>query len=249
MSANSVVYVVSGATRGIGFGLVKSLVQRENVVICAGARDPAVATNLHALAKQHPGKLHIVKLVSASKEDAEAAAALVQKVAGHIDVIIANAGIADTWVAANEVPIDEVERHFKVNAVGPLVLFQAFYPLLQSAPSIPKFAVISTIAGSIEVGAAVPARLSAYGPSKAAVNFLTRKIHFENERLISFALHPGAVDTEGAQIVGEKVPEVAATPKITVEESVKGVLARIDEATREKTGGTFLNQDGETVPW
>ncbi|KII82622.1 hypothetical protein PLICRDRAFT_68561, partial [Plicaturopsis crispa FD-325 SS-3] len=194
MSSNTV-YLVSGANRSIGLGLVKALVLRDNVIIFAGARDPAAATDLQALVKQYPGKVHILKLVSASKEDSEAAAAFVEKVAGHINVIIANAGIAETWAPAHEISIEGVERHFKVNAIGPLVLFQAFYPLLKAAPSTPKFVVISTRAGSIESGAAVPLGLSAYGPSKAAVNYLTRKIHFENEHLISFAVHPGAVDT------------------------------------------------------
>lgn len=65
---------------------------RENVVIFAGARDVPGATNLQALAQEYPGKVHIVKLFSGSKEDSDAAAALVERVAGHIDVVIANAG-------------------------------------------------------------------------------------------------------------------------------------------------------------
>ncbi|KII83532.1 hypothetical protein PLICRDRAFT_119312 [Plicaturopsis crispa FD-325 SS-3] len=248
MSSNTV-YLVSGANRGIGLGLVKALVARDNVLVFAGARDVASASNLHAVSKAHPGKLHIVKLESASKEDGEAAAALVEKVAGHIDVIIANAGIADTWATAHEVPIPEVERHFKVNAVGPLVLFQAFYALLKAAPGTPKFVVISTFVGSIATGAAAPLGLSAYGPSKAAVNFITRKIHFENEHLISFSINPGAVDTDALKAASLLDPIIAALPKITVEQSVEGLLARVDEATREKTGGTFLGYEGDTIPW
>lgn len=44
-------------------------------------------------------------------------------------------------------------------------------------------------------------------------------------------------------------PIIAALPKITVEQSVEGLLARVDEATREKTGGTFLGYEGDTIPW
>ncbi|KII87104.1 hypothetical protein PLICRDRAFT_112652 [Plicaturopsis crispa FD-325 SS-3] len=247
--SSSIVYLVTGANRGIGLGIVQSLVLRENVIIFAGARDVEGAKDLQALAKQYPGKFHIVKLVSASKEDSEAAAALVEKVAGHIDIIIANAGIADTWATAHEVPISEVERHFKVNAVGPLVLFQAFYPLLQAAPGIPKFAFISTFGGSIESGAASPLGLSAYGPSKAALNFLSRKIHFENERLVSFAIHPGAVDTDAWKEALRQDPKLSILPVITIEESARGVLARVDESTREKSGGTFVGWEGDNIAW
>ncbi|KII90575.1 hypothetical protein PLICRDRAFT_107378 [Plicaturopsis crispa FD-325 SS-3] len=247
--SSATVYLVSGATRGIGFGLVKALVLRDNVVIFAGARDFATATDLLALAKEYPNKIHVVKLVSASKEDSEAAAALVQKVAGHVDVVIANAAFGAALEPVHEIPVSEVERHFQVNTIGPLVLLQSFYPLLKAAPATPKFVVISSVAGSIQVGTAHPLHLFAYGASKAAVNFLARKVHFENEHLISFALHPGAVDTDGTRTLIKSIPEVGNIPRITVEESANGILARIDEATREKTGGTFVDNDGNTIPW
>lgn len=36
-----------------------------------------------------------------------------------------------------------------------------------------------------------PFPLAAYGVSKAALNYFVRKIHFENEELVAFALDPG----------------------------------------------------------
>jgi NAD(P)-dependent dehydrogenase (short-subunit alcohol dehydrogenase family) len=66
--------------------------------------------------------------------------------------------------------------------IGPLVLFQASYPLLKASTAAPKFVIISSRAGSNVIGAAIPGGLS-YGASKAAVNFLSRKLHFENEGL------------------------------------------------------------------
>jgi len=36
---------------------------------------------------------------------------------------------------------------------------------------------------------------------------------------------------------------------ITVEDSVKGLLNEIDNSTREKTGGTFMNYDGGNWKW
>jgi NAD(P)-dependent dehydrogenase (short-subunit alcohol dehydrogenase family) len=38
--------------------------------------------------------------------------------------------------------------------------------------------------------------MGGYGASKAALNSLTRKIHFENEWLVAFPLNPGPVATE-----------------------------------------------------
>lgn len=44
--------------------------------------------------------------------------------------------------------------------------------------------------------------------------------------------------------------EVISTfPQMTPEECASHLLARIDEATREKTSGTFIGYEGETIPW
>jgi NAD(P)-dependent dehydrogenase (short-subunit alcohol dehydrogenase family) len=65
--------------------------------------------------------------------------------------------------------------------VGTFILFQACHPLLVASTSSPKFAMIGSSVGSIEVGAALPMRFMSYGTSKAAENYLARKLHFEHE--------------------------------------------------------------------
>ena len=48
----------------------------------------------------------------------------------------------------------------------------------------------------------------------------------------------------------EKEPWLKAIPMSSAEEASRGVLKQIDEATREKGSGQFLNFDGQTVfPW
>jgi norsolorinic acid ketoreductase len=49
--------------------------------------------------------------------------------------------------------------------------------LLQS--ELPKFVVITSGLGSIENGTKVPGDFTAYGASKAAVNWITKKIHVD----------------------------------------------------------------------
>lgn len=83
---------MSGATRGLGLGLVKNLSSRPNTIVFAGARDPSIADELNALVAKSKEKLHVVKLVSGSEEDAKAAAKIVQEKTGKLDVLIANAG-------------------------------------------------------------------------------------------------------------------------------------------------------------
>jgi NAD(P)-dependent dehydrogenase (short-subunit alcohol dehydrogenase family) len=53
-------------------------------------------------------------------------------------------------------------------------------PLLK-ASTCPKFIPISSGTASIGYFAALKTEYLAYGASKAALNYLTRRIHFENE--------------------------------------------------------------------
>jgi NAD(P)-dependent dehydrogenase (short-subunit alcohol dehydrogenase family) len=71
----------------------------------------------------------------------------------------------------------------QVNVVGTLVLFQATYPLLSDSTPSPKFIPITSAAGSITDCAVIPLSVLAYGSSKAALNYLARKLHFEYANL------------------------------------------------------------------
>ncbi|KAI5476640.1 short-chain dehydrogenase/reductase SDR family protein [Pseudohyphozyma bogoriensis] len=243
MPASPTVYFISGANRGIGFGLVQSLVARPNTVIYAGARDPSKATALEELSKAHPGVIHIVKLSSTSVEDANSAASLVEATSGKIDVLIANAGIAYDMSPVAQITLESYQEHWEVNAKGPLILFQALYQLLEKGDS-PKFVLISTLAGSITTNQPYP--LGAYGSSKAAANFILTKINTEHEKLTALALHPGFVKTDMGNTGAKKVGMESAWDEVS--DSVGGILARIDEVKKNEIV-PFLDFKGDAIPW
>jgi NADP-dependent 3-hydroxy acid dehydrogenase YdfG len=60
--------------------------------VFAGARDLTRVAELEDLAKEFPGKLHIVKLISADEDTNKAAAEEIKAKAGRLDIVIANAG-------------------------------------------------------------------------------------------------------------------------------------------------------------
>jgi len=247
-----IVYLVSGANRGIGLGLVTALAHRENAVVFAGARNPLAATDLHALVNEFPGKVHIVKLTSCDKKDNEAAVEEISSIAGRLDVVIANAGILQFLGPGLETPAEQMRDHFDINVVGTLILFQASYPLLKASTPSPKFIAISTAAGSIADGANFPAGVLAYGASKAAENYLARKLHFEHEGLICFPINPGVVATDlmTTSMEDEQMGQfLTARPAKSVEETIKYLLTQIDNATRENSGGEFVNFDGGRRRW
>ncbi|KZO92371.1 NAD(P)-binding protein [Calocera viscosa TUFC12733] len=244
-----IVYLVSGANRGIGLGLVTSLVLRPDVVVFAGARNPAAASDLKALQNQYPGKLHIVKLTSAERADNEAAIAEIKRTTGKLDVVIANAGIAKFWGTILNTPLDEMREHWEVNVIGPTVLFQSAWPLLKAAPK-PEFAIITSIAASIAAGAVLPAGFLAYGASKTGANFLGMKLHSEHAELVVALIHPGPVETEMGNFARDEDPVIReALTFISVEESVAGILKLVDGAKRDADGPKMIGFDGTIFPW
>jgi norsolorinic acid ketoreductase len=126
-----------------------------------------------------------VKLDCKSTTDAKEMVSLLKSKyqINHIDVVIANAGIGKFWGPALMTPISEFKEHLDVNATGTLILFQAVYELLNSAKN-PKFIPIGTPVGSVGEQENFPLGSTAYGTSKAALHFLTRKLHFEHPNII-----------------------------------------------------------------
>jgi NAD(P)-dependent dehydrogenase (short-subunit alcohol dehydrogenase family) len=129
----------------------------------------------------------IIKLTSGDEADNKAAVAEITRVAGRLDVVIANAAIGLPTGSVLETTAQAMAEHFAVNTIGPLVLFQATYPLLKASSDTPKFIPITSVSGSITNGAPSPFPLLAYGASKTALNYLTVKIRADYEGLGAFS--------------------------------------------------------------
>ncbi|RDW86898.1 SDR family oxidoreductase [Aspergillus mulundensis] len=234
---------------GIGKGLVTHYLAHPDTTVIATVRDPtsAKAKELYTLPRGNGSRLVIVALTADSPTSAADAASEIQTAhqIEHIDVVIANAGICEHWGPLVEAAESDVLSHFEVNTLGPLRLFKAMAPLLQKAAA-PKFIYISTLLASIGGVGQMVTLTGPYGMSKAAGNFLVRKIHAENEHLVTLSIDPGLVQTDlgdrAAQNYGLKEAPV------TLEESVRGITTQID-AVDKSTSGTFVNTRGEQVAW
>ncbi|KAI5892419.1 NAD(P)-binding protein [Schizophyllum commune H4-8] len=241
------VYLVSGANRGIGHAIVTQLAARSDAIVFAGARNPAGATDLQALAQANPDRFHILKLESADKDNNVAAVEEIKRIAGHLDVVIANAGIGEGFEAATGISPQVMLKHYEINSNGPLVLFQAAHPLLKESKT-PKFVAISSGIGSIALASKLPVLAYPYGASKAALNWIMRKLHHDFSDFTIFPINPGAVMTDLAAHGREKAPGMKELQDyislITPEESAKGILEQIDVATRETHGGQFVDYTG-----
>ncbi|KAH7227136.1 uncharacterized protein BKA55DRAFT_599163 [Fusarium redolens] len=257
MSAPSTV-LITGGNRGIGQGFVKTFLARPSLTVIVGVRDPSHPTSkaLQDLPVGKGSKLITVKLDSSVPSDAAEAVAALKGEHGirALDIVIANAGIGNDGGRVRDTAVDNINKHFQVNTIGPVVLFQAVADLLQASKTEkPIFVAISTIIGSIgsmELLAGLPPTSSPYGGSKAALNWFIRRLHFEEPWLTSFVFHPGLVETDLAlAAVGSGSKEqLSAFGAITVETSVTSMVNVIDKAGKE-LGGTFQNYDGTTIAW
>ncbi|KAJ7769958.1 NAD(P)-binding protein [Mycena metata] len=247
------VYLISGANRGIGLALVQEIARKHpDAIVYAGTRNPSTSKDLNDFAAGSSGKVRPVKLVSSDVENNKTVAEQIEKEVGHIDTVIPNAAIADFVGPVIDTPAEEVRRHYEVNFVGTLILFQATYKLLKASQK-PKFVPISA-GGASSKYAGLTVAIMAYLSSKVALNYLARKIHVENEWLVSFPLAPGVVVTDmlAGVIAADNTGAVANLNDMqgmSPEESAKRVMSIIDGATREKEGGEFWDVDGSKLPW
>ncbi|KAH7112091.1 hypothetical protein B0J11DRAFT_186915 [Dendryphion nanum] len=251
------IYLITGANRGIGSGFTKFLLQRPSTTVIAAVRDPSHSTSkdLADLPAAKDSKLILVPLDSSVESAPKKAVEIIKQDYDikHIDVVIANAGIGADGGKVRTTTTENITKHFAVNTIGPVLLFQATADLLQASPSKnPIFVAISTMIGSMgsmEMLEGFPTTHSPYGGSKAALNWFVRRLHFEEPWLTSFVFHPGLVATDmSASVIAGTGLKLEDFGGISVDTSTTSMLSVIDGATRE-IGGSFKNYDGTALPW
>jgi NAD(P)-dependent dehydrogenase (short-subunit alcohol dehydrogenase family) len=244
---------ISGVSKGIGKRLAEKYLERPNHVIVGSIRDdsqPEVA-ELKAAPLGPGSKLILVQIESTAFTDtAKALEVILKSGIKHFDVVVANAGGSPHVQPLDVVAPEDMVSNFQVNAAAPLVLYQTLRPLLQKSKRSPKWISVSTAGGSISMMESIKSWVGpAYGASKAALNWITCAIHFENEWLISAALHPGLVQTGPGNWVARKFGNLEKAP-ITIDDCVDKMLETIDNATRQNTSGRYIRvMDGTDMTW
>jgi len=218
-------YLITGANRGIGYEFCHQFEARGDraIAVCRTASE-----ELKQLGVQVEEGVDITS-------DASVADLKARLGDTAIDVLINNAGILQ-WVTLDNLDFDSIRQQFEVNALGALRVTHALLPNLKSGS---KIVLMTSRMGSIEDNTSG----SSYGyrMSKVALSMAGKSLAIDlQDRGIAVAiLHPGLVQTR----------MTGFTPGgITPEQSVKGLLARIDELNL-KNSGTFWHSNGEILPW
>lgn len=218
-------YLVTGANRGIGYEYCRQLQAKGDrvIAVCRTACE-----ELKQLAVQVEEGVDITS-------DASVASLRSRLGEMAIDVLINNAGILKK-VTLEDLDFDCIREQFEVNALGALRVTHALLPLLKTGS---KVVLMTSRMGSI--GDNTSGSSYGYRMSKVALSMAGKSLSLDlKPRGIAVAiLHPGLVQTRMTNFTAGG---------ITPEESVKNLLARIDELTLENTG-TFWHANGEVLPW
>ncbi|CAI7621772.1 unnamed protein product [Penicillium viridicatum] len=239
---------VTGANRGLGFGLVKSFVANPNYVVVAAVRDPTHPTvkELSELPTSEGSSIIVVKYDAGIEQSAfDAVKEAADKGVDHIDYVVANAGIAKEYPLVKDVKRADILEHIEVNVLSVVSLYQATRPLLEKSITKPVYAIMGSGAGAL--GRQPPVPSAAYGASKSILPWYGVRINAEDEWLNTFVLDPGWVQTDMGNGAAKGWGMESAPD--TVEKSTSGMVDVITNGTKEQYGGKVVLYNGEVQEW
>lgn len=194
MKMKDKVALVMGGASGIGLAIAERLAREGAAVVLTGRRNGDVDA---AASKIGHGATGLTADASTTDGIAQIVAA-VQAAHGRIDAFVFNAGMSEPSDLASSTP-EHFDRHFAVNARGPLLATQAAQPLMSEGSA-------ALFIGSIAGVKAVPSHAT-YAATKAALRSYVRSwsAALAGRGIRVNLLSPGPTDTAMFAGVDEEV--------------------------------------------
>ncbi|GAA2355631.1 SDR family oxidoreductase [Nonomuraea africana] len=245
--AESMIALVTGANKGIGLEIVRSLAGH-GVTVLLGARDSERRDKATAALRADGLDVHPIALDVTDPATIRAATAHIDERFGHLDVLVNNAGTSGgVHHPPSEANLDIVREVFDTNVFGVIRVTNAMLPLLKRSAAGRVINVSSGLGSMTQMTDAdhyvsrLPAQVD-YPASKAALNALTVQYARElREHGIAVnAVAPGLCATDFNKELGFPIARTAA----------EGAAIAVRLATLEGDGptGGFFDDNGE-VPW
>jgi benzil reductase ((S)-benzoin forming) len=188
-------YIITGASKGIGFSLAKQLIIEGNELICIARTTNEKLTQL-AKAKNVP--LTFIQCDLANLPDV---ANLMDKIIGSIKnspssvTLINNAGIIEPIGRVENNGAEKIAKNIAVNLTAPMILTSEFINTFRESNIDKKVINISSGAGRKPYSG-----WSSYCSSKAGLDHFTRVIDVEQRDkpygVKAISLAPGIIDTD-----------------------------------------------------
>lgn len=246
MSKSKQVALITGANKGIGFETARQL-GKLGITVILGSRELGKGESAAAKLRSESIDVRPLKLDVTSTKDRDATVKYIEKNFGKLDILINNAGIAETnaWSGNNtsSTTPETLQQVFETNLFAPVALTRALLPLLRKSHA-GRIVNLSSIMGSLTLHSDPKSPIYgikpfAYDASKAALNAFT--IHLAHElrdtNIKVNSAHPGWVKTDMG---------TDAAPM----DIVAGATTSVALATLSGDGptGEFIHL-GKSLPW
>src|SRR5271168_2499497 len=189
------VAVVTGASKGIGAAIAKSLAAEGASVVVNYASSKSGAKTVVDSITAAGGKAVAVGGDVSKASDAEGIIDAAIKNYGRLDILVNNSGVYE-FAPIEDITEDQFHRLFNINVLGLLLTTQAAIKHLKEGGSI------------INIGSAVsrlkPASSAVYTATKGAVDAITGVFakEFAARKIRVNSINPGIVETEGTHTAG-----------------------------------------------
>ena len=190
------VAVVTGASKGIGAGIAKSLAAAGASVVVNYATDKSGADATVAEITKAGGKAVAVQGSVLKSAEIDGIFAETKKTYGKVDILVNNAGVY-AFEPIEQISEESIDRIFGTNVKGLLLTTKAAVPLFPAEGG----SIINI--GSV-VSEITPPFSSVYTGTKGAVDAITRVLARElgPKKIRVNALNPGLTITEGTKTAG-----------------------------------------------
>ncbi|MFF3561286.1 SDR family oxidoreductase [Streptomyces sp. NPDC002574] len=235
------VAVVTGASRGIGYGIAEALVARGDRVVITGRNEEALKEAVERL-----GADRALGVAGKAHDEAHQAEVVerTMEAFGRVDYLANNAGTNPVFGPLSELDLGVARKVFETNVISALGFAQQTYKawMKDNGGAIVNIASVAGISASPFIGA--------YGMSKAAMVNLTLQLASEMAPGIrANAIAPAVVKTRFAAALYEGREEEAASAyplkRLGVPEDIGGAAAfLLSDAAAWITGQTLVVDGG-----
>lgn len=239
--------LITGATRGIGFGIAQELVARGGSV-CITARKPdEIEQAIATLDPEGTGRAIAARGSADDEEHQQAAVDLVMERFGRLDYLVNNAAVNPQYGPLMDSDLGAVRKVFEVNVIAILSWTQKAWKAWLGGNGGAVVNVASV--GGLRAGSPI----GAYNASKAAVIHLTRQLGSELAPGVRVnGIAPAVVKTKFARALYEnREDEVASHYPMkrlgTPEDTAKLAAFLLSNDSSWITGETVVIDGGVTL--
>lgn len=187
--------VITGSSKGIGFGLAREFAARGHNITLAGSNQESVAAALETMTRcGHSGAVRGAACDVSQPTQVQALWYTAHQAYGSVDIWINNAGLARTTWSIADTPDDQIEKMIASNLLGTTLGSKvAVRGMLKQGHG-----KLFNMLGGGSGGEYFPG-MGVYGSTKRGMDYLTDALVKENKdnNLVIAKIRPGMIITEG----------------------------------------------------